>query len=229
MKRLTLISLIIALLTSATAQVLPVWNVLSPVIQRPYDGDTIDGKYAALPYVDVRKWPEGVLKYNALRTIKATDHWTLRVYAKIPKGCYFYITAQKDTSTFSVLYEYKNPVTDNQQSEPIDTVLQVDDKYNYGGEFYRFAIVRYWHMRETQDTMYIDALVLEMLPPKDTIITEHDDTVVVPSDTILSSVGLMPKPVSVWKYFNILGFETNSNCDNCIAIDQFGRKRWIRR
>lgn len=203
---------------------LPVWNVLSPVIQRPYDGDTIDGKYAAMPYVDVRKWQDGILKYNALRTIRKGDRFTLRVHARIPANCNFYITAQVDTSTFGVLYEYKGLTPDNIKPEPVDTILQVDDLYHYR-DFYRFAVIRFWHMRETQDTMYVDALTLEMLPPKDTIITTRDTVIL---DTVVASVR-MPVPVSVWQYFNILGFPTDENCNNCIAIDQFGRKRWIRR
>lgn len=181
----TLIFLLI--ISTASAQMLPVWNVLSPVITNPYDGDTVDGKYAAMPYVDVRKWTDGVLKYNALQTIKHGDRWTLRVHAKIPHGCYFFITAQKDTSTFSVLYEYKNPVSDNQQSAPIDTILQVDDLYDYGGEFYRFAIVRYWHPRETQDTMFIDALELKV----------QQDTIFTPRDTVRDTISLSVKPLKI--------------------------------
>jgi hypothetical protein len=230
MKRLTLILLIF--FVESRAQVLPVWNVLRPYIASPYDGDTIDGKYAAMPYVDERQWPTGVLKYNALQTIKRSEHWTLKVYARIPPNCYFYITAQVDTSTFGVLYEYRGPVSDNQQAEPIDTILTVDDLYDYKDSFYRFAVIRYWHPRQTYDSLYIDALVLTVHEPTDTIITEHDDTIVItPGDTVLSGVKVnyentkftLPRGLRE-RYFDVLG---RKECIECIQVDSLGRKHWI--
>lgn len=194
MKRLTTLLLIAIFLISGTwsgAQVqLPIWNVLTPYIANPYDGDTLDGKYAGIPYVDVRQWPTSVLKYNALRTIKRTDHWTLKVYARIPAGCGFYVTTQTDTSNFGVLYEYKSLPADNQQAEPVDTVLEVDDLYTYSPDFFRFAIIRYWTPRQTHDTMFIDAVTLTMHEVPDTIVTPHDDTIIVtpPEDTIPAKV-----------------------------------------
>jgi hypothetical protein len=215
---LLLVAIFLVSGTWSTAQVqLPIWNVLTPYITNPYDGDTVDGKFAALPYVDVRKAPTGVLKYNALRFINTEDHYTLSVHARIPSGVGFYITSQTDTSTFGVLYTYQPQWSDNQTVGPKDTVLTIDVpagqyRYKYPG-FYRFAIIRFWQQRQSYDTMFVDALSLKVHDPVlDTIVTPHDDTIIVnpPQDTI---------PAKVTRQ----SFDGSSLLDHTPPVDILGR------
>ena len=174
--------------TCVGAQQLPIWNALTPYIANPYDGDTVDGKYAAMPYVDIRKWPTGVLKYNALQDLTTEDHYTLYVHARVPSGVGFYVTAMTDTSNFGVLYTYQPQWSDNQFGTK-DTVLTVDvpaGHYRYSKpSFYRFAIIRFWTQRQSNDTMLIDALSLKVHPAIDTV---REDTIVAPRDTVRLSV-----------------------------------------
>lgn len=224
------IILLIALLASGVfGQQLPIWNVVTPYITNPYDGDTIDGRYAGIPYVDVYKSPTGVLKYNALRYINTEDHYTLSVHVKVPAGVGFYVTSQTDTSTFGVLYTYIAPTSDNQSTGPKDTVLTVDVpagsyRYKIPG-FYRFAIIRFWTPRQSYDMMFVDALTLKVHEPIDTVI-EREDTIIIPEDTIKASVAPeLPRGLRE-RYFDILG---RKDCTQCIIIDSLGRKRWKRK
>lgn len=238
---IVVVLLTIFLVSATWSQWLPVyshgigWKAPMPEIESPFDGDTLDGKYAVMKYGE-HPWgarATSVLKYHALDTIQVWDHYTLYIHGRIPENADLVATMMTDSTNWSVLYTTLVTRLDNTPEKPRDTVLTLDvpqySIFHYGQPFWRFALIRdYRNLRfASRDDIYIDGIFLVVHPP---------DTIINPRDTIQDTTHafvseLLPKPVSVWKFFNILGYPVmdTASCRACIAIDQFGRKRLIRK
>jgi hypothetical protein len=206
MKRITLILLVFSIFVMsggwASAQWLPVYS--SNNTAHPEYADTLDGRYAVM-YYDTTSWgarSTGRITYEIGQTVKVSDHYKVRIYARIPQGVDFHLSMRTDSSNWSILHSTVPIVGDNQTAVPKDTVLTFEvpaySKFHYARPFHQLTLIRDYlnKPRASKEDILIDGISFELI--EDTIITPHDDTVVVtpPDDTILSGVKVnygMPK------------------------------------
>lgn len=203
-KALIVLLLTILPISAIWSQWLPVyshgigWEAPMPVVESPYEGDTLDGKYAIMKYGE-HAWgarARSVLKYNALDTIQVWEHYTLYIYGRIPENADLVATMMTDSTIWSVLYTTVVTRLDNTPAKPKDTVLTVDvppySIFHYGKPFWRFALIRdYRNLRwASRDDIFIDGIFL-VVHPQDTVVNPRDTT----QDTITIKEDLSVQPL----------------------------------
>lgn len=211
--KILLISLLI--LSEARPQVLPVWSSFADV-GNAHDGDTIDNKYASIPYVEKGQGVHnGYIKYNTLRNITTEDSYSIQIHCRVPENVKFYVTGMTDTSVFPVLQTYHLLTADNQSPSWIDTTFEFNipkEKSRYS--FYRLCIIRQWTRYQTYDSMYVDGVILKK------------DTVVVP-DTVRLSVAPLrdERKVNRGGTIDVLGRRADKYSRIWFELDSTGRYR----